>query len=194
LASDNTLEAREAARMNVLRVVIADDHALFREGLRQLLDSVEDVSVVAEASNGRHAVTLVAQHLPDDVLMDISMPEMDGIQATEMIVARQPETQVVILTMYADDEYITHAIRAGAKGTCASTRARTRSRAPSGWPPPATPLLAPEVEQALLREFQRLVHGQPAVKRGDITARTKVTHLARARFEQSRNRRCAASD
>src|SRR6476661_1565541 len=89
----------------MVRVVIADDHDLFREGLRQLLEGVEDVSVVGEASNGRQAVMLVAQHKPDVILMDISISEMNGTQATEMIVARHPETQVVVLTMYADDEY-----------------------------------------------------------------------------------------
>ena len=100
----------------MLRVVIADDHDLFREGLRQLLETVEDIAVVGEASNGHQACKLVMEHKPDVVLMDISMPEMDGIQATEYIVQRYPETHVVVLTMYTDDEYAIHAIRAGAKG------------------------------------------------------------------------------
>ena len=145
----------------MVRVVIADDHDLFREGLRQLLEGVEDVSVVGEASNGRQAVMLVAEHKPDVILMDISMPEMDGIQATEMIVARHPETQVVVLTMYADDEYAIHAIRAGAKGYLLK-HARSdevvraiRLAAAGG------SAIDPSLGSVLMREFQRLLNRAP---------------------------------
>lgn len=145
----------------VLRVVIADDHDLFREGLRQLLESVEDIEVVGEASTGHQAIKLVMEHGPDVVLMDISMPEMDGIQATEFIVQRFPDTQVVVLTMYTDDEYAIHAIRAGAKGyllknTRSSDVIQAIRLAAAGGS-----TIDPSLGPVLMREFQRLLNSTP---------------------------------
>ena len=145
----------------VLRVVIADDHDLFREGLRQLLESVEDIEVVGEASTGHQAIKLVMEHGPDVVLMDISMPEMDGIQATEFIVQRFPDTQVVALTMYTDDEYAIHAIRAGAKGyllknTRSSDVIQAIRLAAAGGS-----TIDPSLGPVLMREFQRLLNSTP---------------------------------
>ncbi len=98
-----------------IRVVVADDHDLFREGLRQLLETIPSVQIVGEASDGQEAIRLVAESQPDVILMDINMPRVDGLRATEYIVKHYPETNVIVLTMYQDDEYAIHAIRAGAK-------------------------------------------------------------------------------
>lgn len=98
-----------------IRVVVADDHDLFREGLRQLLETIPSVMIVGEASDGQEAIRLVADVQPDVILMDINMPRVDGLRATEYIVKHYPETNVIVLTMYQDDEYAIHAIRAGAK-------------------------------------------------------------------------------
>ena len=98
-----------------IRVVVADDHDLFREGLRQLLETIPSVQIVGEASDGQEAIRLVADVSPDVILMDINMPRVDGLRATEYIVKHYPETNVIVLTMYQDDEYAIHAIRAGAK-------------------------------------------------------------------------------
>lgn len=98
-----------------IRVVVADDHDLFREGLRQLLETIPSVQIVGEASDGQEAIRLVADAQPDVILMDINMPRVDGLRATEYIVKHFPETNVIVLTMYQDDEYAIHAIRAGAK-------------------------------------------------------------------------------
>jgi len=98
-----------------IRVVVADDHDLFREGLRQLLETIPSVQIVGEASDGQEAIRLVADSQPDVILMDINMPRVDGLRATEYIVKHYPETNVIVLTMYQDDEYAIHAIRAGAK-------------------------------------------------------------------------------
>jgi DNA-binding NarL/FixJ family response regulator len=155
----------------MLRIVIADDHDLFREGLKQLLESVEDISVVGEASNGRQAVMLVEEHQPDVVLMDISMPEMDGIQATETIVARGLSTPVIVLTMYSDDEYAIHAIRAGAKGyLLKNTRSdeviRAIRLAAAGGS-----AIDPALGAVLMREFQRLLNRSPSEARQQLTSR-----------------------
>lgn len=99
-----------------IRVVVADDHAIVRDGLVALLGALEGVEVVATAQDGRAAVHAVAETAPDVVVMDIQMPELDGIEATRFVTARHPETRVVMLTMNEDDDTVLAAVRAGASG------------------------------------------------------------------------------
>lgn len=101
--------------MTPLRLLIVDDHPVFRFGLRALLESEGEFEVVAEASTGEQAVRLAKEHKPDVVLMDITMPEMNGIEATRQILETNPETGVLIVTM-VDDASIFAALRAGARG------------------------------------------------------------------------------
>ena len=102
----------------MIRVVLADDQALLRAGLRALLDAEDDIDVVGEAANGREAVTVVRATRPDVVLMDIRMPELDGLEATRAIAADEDLTgsRVIILTTFDLDEYVFEAIRIGASG------------------------------------------------------------------------------
>ena len=99
-----------------LRVVIADDHPVFRDGLARLIGELDGIDVVAVAANGNEAVDLTHQLAPDLVLMDLRMPEMDGIEATRRITAARPAVGVVVLTMFDDDELLLAAVRAGARG------------------------------------------------------------------------------
>ena len=99
-----------------LRVAIADDQALVRAGFRMILDARGDIDVVGEAEDGDEAVRLVAEVAPDVVLMDVRMPDVDGIEATRRIVASGCPTRIVILTTYDIDEYVFAALRAGASG------------------------------------------------------------------------------
>jgi DNA-binding NarL/FixJ family response regulator len=99
-----------------VRVVIADDQALVRGGFRMILDARDDMEVVGEASDGREAIALVEELEPDVVLMDVRMPDVDGIEATERIVASGSAARIVILTTYDADEYVFAALRAGASG------------------------------------------------------------------------------
>ncbi|MEE9262738.1 MAG: response regulator transcription factor [Dehalococcoidia bacterium] len=94
--------------------MIADDHLAVRQGLRSLLELHDDIEVVGEATNGREAVDLTSRSLPDVVLMDLVMPEMDGIEATRRIRAVSPSTEVIVLTSFSEDEQVSAAIKAGA--------------------------------------------------------------------------------
>ena len=102
--------------MDKIRVIIAEDHAVVREGTRQILERQEDIEVVGEAANGAEAVALVERVNPDVAIVDISMPVMSGIEATEKIKATHPGTAVLILTAYDDDQYIFALLGAGAAG------------------------------------------------------------------------------
>lgn len=150
-----------------IRVLLADDHALFRQGLRQLLELEEDIEVVGDASDGEQAQLMVRQLRPDVVLMDINMPDGDGISATRAILSEYPRTSIVILTMYREDDYAFQAVRAGARGyllkNAGSQDVVRAVRVTSQGASMIDPTLVP----SLLREFHRLVNnpGTPKVER-----------------------------
>lgn len=98
-----------------ITVLIVDDHELVREGVRSFLNSQQDIEVVAEARTGQEAITLASETIPDVVLMDLIMPQMDGVEATRQVKQVSPRSHVVILTSYHDDEHIFPALRAGAR-------------------------------------------------------------------------------
>ena len=102
--------------MKSVRVILADDHTMVRKGLRVLLDDADHVNVVAEAQDGHELLDLVDKLRPDVVIMDISMPRLNGLEATRRVKAKYPEMKVVILTMHLDKEYILQSLRAGAHG------------------------------------------------------------------------------
>jgi len=99
-----------------IRVLIVDDHAILRDGIRSLLERQEGIVVVGEACNGREALEQVGQCQPDIVLMDVAMPEMDGIEATRRFKAEYPHVDILILTQHDDHEYIKPLLRVGAAG------------------------------------------------------------------------------
>ncbi|HBY97428.1 MAG: response regulator transcription factor [Ardenticatenaceae bacterium] len=99
-----------------IQLVIADDHAVMREGLATLLEDEADLKVVGQAGTGREAVALVRQYRPDVVLMDITMPDMTGLEATRLITTDLPEVKVLILTMHEEEAFFFEALRAGAAG------------------------------------------------------------------------------
>ena len=100
----------------MIRLLVADDHALVRGGLCRLLESKEDIQVVAEAGNGHEAVSLCREHKPDVVLLDLDLPDIDGLEVTRQIMSFQPGVRVLILTMHDSEEYANRAIQAGAAG------------------------------------------------------------------------------
>jgi DNA-binding NarL/FixJ family response regulator len=102
--------------MPEIRIVIVDDHAILRDGIRSLLERQVDIQVVAEASNGREALERVHEYQPDVVLMDITMPEMNGLEATQSIKSEFPGIKVLILTQHDNQEYVSPLLQAGASG------------------------------------------------------------------------------
>ncbi len=102
--------------MNPIHILLAEDHSIVRDGLRMLLQSEPDFVIVAEAENGREAVARAKETQPDLAILDISMPDLSGLEATRLIKTESPRTQVLILTMHDNDEYFFRAIEAGASG------------------------------------------------------------------------------
>ncbi|HLJ92535.1 MAG TPA: response regulator transcription factor [Gemmataceae bacterium] len=102
--------------MRSIRVLLADDHALVRAGFRALLNTLPGIEVIAEAADGREALSLVKTHLPDVVLMDISMAGLNGLEAAVRITKEFPNVRVLILSAHADEDYVKQALRAGAAG------------------------------------------------------------------------------
>ena len=109
-----------------LRVLIVDDHPMMRQGIKGVLETQEDFQVVAEAEDGEQALSLVEEHSPDLVLMDVEMPNLDGLEATRQIKAKYPDTKVVGLTIHDEPEFVTGLLKAGASGYVLK-----RSRGPS---------------------------------------------------------------
>ncbi len=102
--------------MDTISILIVDDHTLFRRGIRKMLEAEEDMEVVGEASNGREALRFARERMPDVILMDIQMPDMDGIEATRLIHTEMPHVGIVFVTMYENDEYVFRGIQAGGRG------------------------------------------------------------------------------
>ncbi|GAA2238427.1 response regulator transcription factor [Kitasatospora cystarginea] len=163
----------------MIRVLIADDQTLLRGSLRLLLDSQPDLTAVGEAADGRQAVELTAAEQPDVVLMDIRMPELDGLEATRRIVAAHENVRVLVLTTFDLDEYVYGALRAGASGfllkdtppaeLVAAIRVIARGEA----------LLAPAVTKRLIKQFARM----PEMGRRPTTGLTAITDREREVLE-----------
>ncbi|HEV8434024.1 MAG TPA: response regulator transcription factor [Thermoanaerobaculia bacterium] len=159
-----------------MRILIADDHALFRDGLRSLLRT-EGHDIVAEAKNGREAIQLAHQHKPDVILMDLSMPEVDGLTATRTIVAELPEVKVIIVTASDEDMNLFEAIRSGAQGYLMKDLEADEffdmlDRASRG-EPALTPAFAKKLLQEFARPPQPVEQQQPRGENDELTSRER---------------------
>jgi two-component system response regulator NreC len=99
-----------------LRILLADDHKITRQGLRSLLEKQKDMEVVAEAEDGREAIRLAAEMAPDVVIMDITMPDLNGVEATKQILAKSPDIKIIGLSMHSDTVFVTEMLKSGAAG------------------------------------------------------------------------------
>ncbi|MEW2554312.1 response regulator transcription factor [Streptomyces zhihengii] len=157
-----------------IRVLIVDDQAMVREGFSVLLNAMPDIEVVGEAVNGREAVSRVAELAPDVVLMDIRMPELNGIDATREIVAADTGAKVLVLTTFDLDEYVYQALRAGASGFLLKDASARQLAEGVRVVAAGEALLAPTVTRRLITEFSKLVEApRPAAMTqvGDLTER-----------------------
>lgn len=144
--------------MSAIRVLLVEDHTLVRAGIRSLLNSVRDIDVVGEAGNGREGLKLVRKLEPDVVLMDISMPELNGMEATARITKSHPQAKVLMLSMHNDEEYVAQSLRAGARGYL--------------------------VKGAATKELEQAIH---AVMRGDIYISDTVSRSVVDKLMQDRS-------
>ncbi|MFF9689060.1 response regulator [Streptomyces sp. NPDC014623] len=159
---------------DTIRVLIVDDQMMVREGFSVLLNAMPGIEVVGEAVDGRQAVAQVAALRPDVVLMDIRMPELNGIEATREIVAADADAKVLVLTTFDLDEYVYQALRAGASGFLLKDASARQLAEGVRVVASGEALLAPTVTRRLITEFSKIAEAprQPAMARiGDLTER-----------------------
>jgi two-component system response regulator DegU len=157
------------------KIVIIDDHQLFREGVKRILDFEPSFEVVAEGDDGEEALAIVEAHKPDVVIMDINMPKVNGVEATKQLIEANAETKVIILSIHDDENYVTHALKTGARGYLlkemdADTLIEAVKVVADGGS-----YLHPKVTHNLVNEFRRLAtatgqaapiqHLQPEIRR-----------------------------
>ncbi|MFC9429437.1 response regulator [Streptomyces sp. NPDC056987] len=159
---------------DTIRVLIVDDQVMVREGFSVLLNAMPDIEVIGEAVNGREAVRQVAVLRPDVVLMDIRMPELNGIEATREIVAADADAKVLVLTTFDLDEYVYQALRAGASGFLLKDASARQLADGVRVVASGEALLAPTVTRRLITEFSKLSdtpRGPAMARIGELTER-----------------------
>ena len=144
--------------MKRIQVLLADDHLVVRKGLRAILERQAGMEVVGEAADGREAVALSESMTPDVVIMDITMPHLNGIDATAQIVKRNPRIGVVILSVHSDETYILRALNSGAKGYLLKDSAETDLVKAVDTVALGKPFFSPSIAEALLEDYMRFLH------------------------------------
>src|SRR5213079_878819 len=156
-----------------IRVLVADDQSMVRAGFRMLLSGEEDIEVVAEASNGLEAVDKAARFQPTVVLMDIRMPELDGLQATRQIIAADNAARILILTTFGLDEYVYEALRAGASGFVLKDDPPEQLIAAVRTVAAGEALLSPAITKRVIKLFARIPRPEPPKELDELTARER---------------------
>ncbi len=154
-----------------IRVLVADDQSMVRAGFRMLLSREEDIEVVAEASNGLEAVDKAARFQPTIVLMDIRMPELDGLQATRRILAADNDARILILTTFDLDEYVYEALRAGASGFVLKDDPPEQLLTAIRTVAAGDALLSPAITKRVITQFTRIPRPAPPKEVDELTAR-----------------------
>lgn len=159
--------------MQKISILLADDHAILREGIKALLEKQDNIEVVAEASNGREAVSKTSEYQPDVVILDISMPLMEGFEATRQIKKENPDTKILILTMHDDEEYFLQLLRAGAcgyvtKGSVGKDLIAAIEAVYAG-----ESFFCPSMAKSLLSDYLRLAESDESAKHEELTPRER---------------------
>ena len=156
-----------------IRVLVADDQSMVRAGFRRLLSSEEGIDVVAEAGNGQEAIEKAARFHPTVILMDIRMPELDGLEATRRILAADPAARVLILTTFDLDEYVYEALTAGASGFVLKDDPAEQLIAAVRTVAAGDALLSPAVTKRVIKQFVRVPRPKPPRELEELTARER---------------------
>jgi DNA-binding NarL/FixJ family response regulator len=156
-----------------IRVLVADDQSLVRAGFRMLLAGEEDIEVVAEATNGLEAVSKAARFNPTIVLMDIRMPELDGLEATRRILAADPGARILVLTTFDLDEYVYEALRAGASGFVLKDEPPEQLIAAIRTVAAGDSLLSPTITKRVIKQFTRIPRPEAPKGLDELTARER---------------------
>ena len=155
----------------MIRILTVDDHQLLREGIAAVLESQEDMKLVAQASNGREAVDKAARFQPSVILMDIRMPEMDGLKATRRILAEDTEARILILTTFDLDEYVYEALRAGASGFVLKDDSAEQLIAAIRTVAAGEALLSPTITKRVIQKFARTPRPAPPKELDELSER-----------------------
>jgi DNA-binding NarL/FixJ family response regulator len=156
-----------------IRVLVADDQSMVRAGFRMLLAGQEDIDVVAEAGNGLEAIEKAERFHPDVILMDIRMPELDGLEATRRILAADSSARVLVLTTFDLDEYVYEALRAGASGFVLKDEPPEQLIAAIRTVAAGDALLSPAVTKRVIEQFTRIPRPAPPDEMAELSARER---------------------
>ena len=141
--------------MSTIRILVADDHGIVRKGLRFLLERQPDMEVVGEASDGREVVRLSEELSPHVIVMDVAMPQLNGIDAAAQIIKSNPSIRIIMLSMYADESYLVRALSAGAKGYLLKDSAEVDIVRAVQVVSQGRPFFSPQISQSLLEDYVR---------------------------------------
>jgi DNA-binding NarL/FixJ family response regulator len=178
--------------MEKIRILLADDHTVVRQGLRALLEAEPDIAVVGEAETGRQAVALTKKLSPDVVVMDIAMPQLNGLEATRQIVKESPTAKILVLSSYNDDEYVHKLTEAGAVGyllkqTAATDLLKAVREARRG-----NAYFSPAISKRILEQYREaFLNGGPVRKRSDFLT-TREAEVLQLIAEGAPNKQIAA--
>lgn len=159
--------------MEKIRILLADDHAILREGIKALLEKHGNIEVIAEASNGREALAKAAQLRPDVVVLDISMPLMEGLETTRQMKRENPDTKILILTMYDDSEYFFQLLRAGASGYVTKSAVGKELISAIEAVYKGNSFFCPTMAKFLLSDYLRLAKSVESAEQEELTPRER---------------------
>ena len=160
--------------MNKIRIFLADDHLILREGIRSLLGKVPDIEIVGEAGDGAEAVAKVEQLVPDVVLMDITMPGMSGLEATKQIKQKYPQVKILILTIHETNQYLSQMLQAGASGYVVKTTAASELISAIRAVYQGDVYLYPSITRMLVEDYlQRVEGGEERISYEGLTNRER---------------------
>ncbi|MDR3573080.1 MAG: response regulator transcription factor [Anaerolineaceae bacterium] len=165
--------------MSVIRVLLADDHNLVRAGIRSLIQELSGIEVIAEASDGREALSLIEIHRPDVVLMDIAMAGLNGLEATARVVRDFPEVRVIMLSMHANEEYVWQALRSGAAGYMLKDAGTSELELAIKAVARGETYLSPPISKHVIEDYIQRVGGEPDKEKSEGPLSDRLTQRQR---------------